>query len=216
MPRSTKEERQKMVACADLLGEPAATELRKILSDFEEVEAERDKLKAERDMFAEHRRALAKINEIRNSIVGSQTINWSEHIYPLVAILESIGIHGAGYPVARKNFGTIIERLKQAEKERDNLRSAATSIRSALRAIVDALNSPRIVHACVIYYRYQADFESLDNPIETAVNLLRKSDAKAIDCPDCKAALCEDSPNPESRQEWYESGHHVCGKGTAL
>jgi hypothetical protein len=38
--------------------------------------------------------ALAKINEIRNSIIGLQTINWSEHVYPLVAALNEAGVDG--------------------------------------------------------------------------------------------------------------------------
>ena len=44
-----------------------------------------------RDMAAERDRlrdALDEINDIRNSIIGLQAINWSEHIYPLVAVLE--------------------------------------------------------------------------------------------------------------------------------
>lgn len=54
--------------------------------------------------------ALLKINDIRNSIIGAQTINWSEHIYPLVAALEQAGIEGMPYPEARKNVGTLLER----------------------------------------------------------------------------------------------------------
>jgi len=42
-----------------------------------------------------HAVALGKINDIRNSIIGCQTVNWSEHIYPLVAALEGAGIEGA-------------------------------------------------------------------------------------------------------------------------
>lgn len=46
---------------------------------------------------------LIKINDIRNSIIGCQTVNWSEHIYPLVAALEKAGIEGAGYTAPRTN-----------------------------------------------------------------------------------------------------------------
>lgn len=64
-----------------------------------------------------HLRALNKINEIRNSIVGFQNINWSEHIYPLVAALDEAGIEGMGYPEAKEYFGTMLERTIKAEQE---------------------------------------------------------------------------------------------------
>ncbi len=60
--------------------------------------------------------AIEKINDIRNSIIGFQTMNWSEHIYPLVAALEEAGINGQGYPEARENFGTMLQRTVSAEK----------------------------------------------------------------------------------------------------
>lgn len=46
--------------------------------------------------------ALEKINAIRNSIIGCQSVNWSAHIYPLVAALEAAGIKGDGYELSRK------------------------------------------------------------------------------------------------------------------
>jgi hypothetical protein len=61
------------------------------------------------------REALAKINEIRNSIIGLQKLNWSEHVYPLVAALDAAGYEGMPYPEARKNFGTLLERAVAAE-----------------------------------------------------------------------------------------------------
>lgn len=57
----------------------------------------------------------AKVNDIRNSIIGCQKMNWSEHIYPLVAALEEAGIEGAGYPEAREYVGTMLERTLAAE-----------------------------------------------------------------------------------------------------
>jgi hypothetical protein len=59
--------------------------------------------------------AMEKINNIRNSIIGTQTINWSEHIYPLVAALSEAGLQGLPYPEARKNFGTLIDRNRKLE-----------------------------------------------------------------------------------------------------
>lgn len=71
---------------------------------------------AERDKrIAELEKALSKINDIRNSIIGCQKINWSEHIYPLVAALNEAGIEGQGYPEAREYVGTLIERTNAAE-----------------------------------------------------------------------------------------------------
>ena len=45
--------------------------------------------------------ALQKIDVIRNDIVGRQTVNWSAHIYPLVAALKAAGFPGVGYEQAR-------------------------------------------------------------------------------------------------------------------
>ena len=46
--------------------------------------------------------ALVKISAIRDSIIGRQTVNWSMHVYPLVAALHEAGFPGAGYEEARK------------------------------------------------------------------------------------------------------------------
>lgn len=67
--------------------------------------------------------ALAKINGIRNSIVGEQGFNFSEHAYPLVAALDEAGIEGEGYPKSRENFGTMLDRTNRAERERDEIRA---------------------------------------------------------------------------------------------
>lgn len=45
--------------------------------------------------------ALTKINTIRNSIIARQSINWSMHIYPLVAALDEAGFGDEDYDVAR-------------------------------------------------------------------------------------------------------------------
>lgn len=70
--------------------------------------------------LAKARIALEGINSIRNSIVGLQALNWSEHAYPLVALLDGIGCEGLGYDAARKNCGTLLERnqkLRAAVKQ---------------------------------------------------------------------------------------------------
>jgi len=61
------------------------------------------------------RAALSKLNEIRNSIVGVQGFNFSEHAYPMVAALNEAGFEGLPYPEAKANVGTLIERATLAE-----------------------------------------------------------------------------------------------------
>lgn len=46
-------------------------------------------------------KALATIDTVRNYIIGCQTVNWSRHIYPLVAALEEAGYHGRSYDEMR-------------------------------------------------------------------------------------------------------------------
>jgi len=53
--------------------------------------------------------ALTKINGIRNSIVQRQTINWSQHIYPLVAALNDAGVVGDSYDQTREKAKAEIE-----------------------------------------------------------------------------------------------------------
>ena len=76
--------------------------------------------KAEADLAAANS-ALGKINEIRNGIVGLQTTNWSEHVYPLVAILNSAGFKGMEYSEALANYGTSVERAVKAEAVLDRI-----------------------------------------------------------------------------------------------
>lgn len=60
--------------------------------------------------------ALYKINEIRNSIIGHQTVNWSEHIYPLVAALNEAGITGLSYPEALEVAKTTKQQIAEAHE----------------------------------------------------------------------------------------------------
>lgn len=83
--------------------------------------------------------ALTKINDIRNSIIGLQTMNWSEHIYPLVAALNAAGFEGMSYPEARENYGTMLERTNAAEAAL----ATATAEAASLRAEVEALKAAR-------------------------------------------------------------------------
>lgn len=67
--------------------------------------------------------ALSKINDVRNSIIGSQQVNWSEHVYPLVAALNAAGIEGMEYPAAKERFATTMEQIATLTAERDVARS---------------------------------------------------------------------------------------------
>jgi hypothetical protein len=58
--------------------------------------------------------ALEGINKIRNCIVGLQTLNWSEHIYPMVALLNRAGYKGLEYPENKENFGTLLDAYVEA------------------------------------------------------------------------------------------------------
>lgn len=55
------------------------------------------------------RGALEKINEIRNDIIGRQSVNWSAHIYPLVAALDEAGFKGLPYDKARERVEATIK-----------------------------------------------------------------------------------------------------------
>jgi hypothetical protein len=77
--------------------------------------------------------ALKAINEIRNSIIGLQSLNWSEHVYPLVAALDKAGYQGMDYPEARANYGTMLERAVKAEDALEAL-TANSSTQPATQA----------------------------------------------------------------------------------
>lgn len=68
--------------------------------------------------------ALLHINDVRNSIIGLQTVNWSEHIYPLVAALNAAGLEGMDYLEAKGTFGTMLTRLNAAEKALEDGKTA--------------------------------------------------------------------------------------------
>ena len=69
------------------------------------------------------RAALQKISEIRDSIIGLQKFNWSEHAHPLVAALDAAGFTGTPYEIAHKNTGTLLEQINTAEAEITHLKA---------------------------------------------------------------------------------------------
>lgn len=90
------------------------------------------KAEQERDAL---RVAMQKVSDIRDSIVGMQGFNFSEHAYPLVAVLDAAGFKGKRYEIARANLGTLIEQrdgaqeaMRRAEKERDEARAIAARL----------------------------------------------------------------------------------------
>lgn len=80
------------------------------------------------DQVERYRTALEKVNAIRNSIVGIQGFNFSEHAYPLVAALDEAGFRGMPYPEARENVGTLIERATKAEAEVERMRPVVEGV----------------------------------------------------------------------------------------
>lgn len=86
-------------------------------------------MREDRDMFHS---ALNKINDIRNSIIGFQTVHWSEHVRPLIATLEEVGFIGAAYPDAMNNCNTLLDRARKAETDRDTLRQHLDAVARAL------------------------------------------------------------------------------------
>jgi hypothetical protein len=86
---------------------------------FERLQRELAAAQAENERLTA---ALTKISAIRDSIVGCQGFNFSEHAYPLVAALDAAGFEGACYEIASKNLGTLIERANKAEAEVDRMR----------------------------------------------------------------------------------------------
>lgn len=77
--------------------------------------------------------ALAKINDIRNSIIGLQTVNWSEHVYPLISALNEAEIKGMDYPDAKARFGTMLERTNVAESSLAAAREREQRLEEACR-----------------------------------------------------------------------------------
>lgn len=69
-----------------------------------------------------------KVNAIRNSIVGAQQFNFSEHAYPLVAALNAAGFVGEPYPEALANVGTLLERATKAERKLAEVRAVRAHV----------------------------------------------------------------------------------------
>jgi hypothetical protein len=77
-----------------------------------------------------------KVNDIRNSMVGMQGFNFSEHLYPLVAALNTAGFEATPYEDTRKNLGTIIEQRDKAEATVAELRDEVAELRDEVETWV--------------------------------------------------------------------------------
>lgn len=106
-----------------------------------------------------HEQALDGINRIRNSIVGAQKINWSEHIYPLVSLLDRAGYEGLPYGEAQANIGIVLDRIDTAEKALD----------VALAAMSDLTRARNVRYPLQRHHR-----EALDEAIDQARAALRR------------------------------------------
>ena len=74
--------------------------------------------------------AMSAISEIRNSIIGTQQINWSEHIYPLVAALNNAGFAGEDYETAKENMGTLIDQVADMTEALETVLMYMTNVNS--------------------------------------------------------------------------------------
>ncbi|MBR8315039.1 Lar family restriction alleviation protein [Burkholderia dolosa] len=97
------------------------------------------------DELAILRNTLTSINGIRNSIIGLHTLNWSEHVYPLVAALDAAGFEGMEYPEARAFYGTMLDRCNAAEEDAERYRCLRRGQHwSVLNGIGDTLRADEL------------------------------------------------------------------------
>jgi hypothetical protein len=102
----------------------ARKDARKALADTRSLPGLLDTIESQAREIERLNVLATKVDAIRDSIIGCQRVNWSEHVYPLVAALGEAGFEGQEYEAARDNVGTLIERTNAAETERDRLKEA--------------------------------------------------------------------------------------------
>lgn len=109
----------------------------------ERLAKELDKSQADRErlhMFGE------KVNNIRNSIIGTQQLNWSEHVYPLVAALDEAGFAGLSFPEARAKMSTLIEQAASSKAEVERLHNVQHDVRILVSELSEAIEQSRVEH----------------------------------------------------------------------
>lgn len=99
-----------------------------MLASAASTAALREELRVARERTDALEKMGDKVNVIRNSIVGFQGFNFSEHAYPLVAALNAAGFEGQNYPEALAYFGSMLDRTNAAESARDDYRKALAEV----------------------------------------------------------------------------------------
>lgn len=108
-------------------------------------------------------KALREIDDIRNDIVGRQSVGFSQHIYPLVAILERAGFHGIGHEKARARvlqFSKLLKacqglytRFKQEQGRADRLQRHLEAERLTVKTLELARRYDVAEHCQAVFQR---------------------------------------------------------------
>lgn len=131
---------------ADLTGESQrwADTCQGVRNERDQLTIERNAARVDRDAALEAQKraeaTLSKVNEIRNSIVGTQSCNWSAHVYPLVAVQNEFGLVGETYDVARCATETLFDRAEKAEQDAAGFKSAFQQEANVTSGLLARLN----------------------------------------------------------------------------
>jgi hypothetical protein len=102
--------------------------------------------------------ALSAISAIRDSIVGMQSINWSLHVYPLVAALDAAGFEGNGYEVSRAKAAEELQGLRDSVSAKYSQRIAELEADSKrLRHLISRMEIPGAMHQFLSLNNWQPD-----------------------------------------------------------
>ncbi len=74
------------------------------------------------NLVAEVRQLRARVAALEDVSEPPKGVNWSEHVYPLVAALKEAGYEGEAYNVARERAETLHARVEQLKTQRDAAR----------------------------------------------------------------------------------------------
>jgi hypothetical protein len=126
---------------------------------------------AQRDEIERLKATLQKISDIRDSIVGMQGFNFSEHAYPLVAALTEAGFEGKGYEISRKNLGTLIEQIEAADARNAALEAENAALRESA---ITGWESARTLAVACAPVRADGKRSATERAAEKALDALRK------------------------------------------
>lgn len=183
---------------AERLGQDAAFLERHAGYAFEQLGERRRHTRWNRDVAADLRAilaqidaleaALTKIDAIRNSIIGCQRVNFSEHVYPLVAALDEAGFKGQDYETSRKNIGTLIERTNAAEARAE----ASEQRLSAALEEVERLTPKPCAHEEMFSAVHRAGPMTAEDYDEVIADM-RRAKRALVKGDNMGCAVCEDS-----------------------